>query len=305
MLDLFRPFKPMEPKIFPEPFDSEDYGFQIKWDGTRILAHIYNNKIILFNRKKNERTLQYPEITDQLSSIFNNKQVILDGEIIYLSHGKPNFQELMRRDKAKDAGTIKLLLNKMPVTYIVFDILLLDGKELQTLTFKERDEILKNTLIPKSNVITTDTFPMKGKALFKVASAHNLEGIVAKKFNSPYQLASKTANWLKIKNWRTMNVTIGGYICQGNDLRSLLIGTKENEALIYQGKAAAGLDQKQLKDLFEKLHEQQTKSSPFHHYPKLKEKIQWVNPLIELVVEYLEFTEEGYLRQPVIKKILY
>mgnify|MGYP000940650464 CR=1 FL=1 len=151
MLKLYTPFNPMEPKIWPEPFDDADYGFQLKWDGTRILAHIGSDGIELFNRRRRQRTLQYPEIALALRD-FSGSEAILDGEIIALSAGKPSFHRVMRRDRAIDPATISYLSGLIPVTYVVFDILILDGEDLTAAPFSHRDKVLKSLLSSKDPV---------------------------------------------------------------------------------------------------------------------------------------------------------
>ncbi|MCL6559251.1 MAG: DNA ligase, partial [Firmicutes bacterium] len=164
MIVLHSPFYPMEPATFPHPFDDPGFGFQIKWDGARILAHV-GDKTQLFNRKKALRTQQYPEIAEYLPSIFKGRSAVLDGEIIAICGGKPSFQRLMRRDRTSDPIAVKFLMEKIPITYVVFDILLLDGKDLTDLTFQTRNEILKSLVPSADPVMAADTFT-SGTALF-------------------------------------------------------------------------------------------------------------------------------------------
>ncbi|MGI6424746.1 MAG: DNA ligase [Tepidanaerobacteraceae bacterium] len=305
MVEPLIPFSPMEPKSFKEAFDDPNYGFQIKWDGVRILAHINEGKIELFNRKKNIRTKQYPEIVSALPQIFK-KNVILDGEMITLQRGKPSFSQLIRRDFATDIKTIKKLTEKIPITYVVFDILYNDVNDLTSEPFNIRDKLLKSLIKPMESIVVTDTFPYKGKGLFSVIKEAELEGIVAKKLDSNYQIGKKSSSWLKIKNWRTLNTFIGGYLTEGIEIRSLYLGTFENGDFVYIGRAGSGINRQQSLELFESLQNSISVNCPFVNQPAVakSENPTWVNPSIEVIIKYMDFTDDGHIRHPVIKKVL-
>jgi len=305
MIKPFTPFKPMEPVSHSSPFDDGNYGFQIKWDGTRILAHISKGQVQLYNRKMHQRTKQYPEIAIFLSDFFKNRSVILDGEIITLVNGKPNFQQLMRRDWATDSATIRYLMTKIPVTYVVFDLLYLDDQPLIDKPFWERDKALHNIIKSQDPVVLTDTFNGRGTLLFELVKQKELEGIVAKRLDSIYQIGKKIDSWVKIKNKRKLIATIGGFLYEGQQLRSLLLGSHEREEFIYIGRAFSGLKEKDAKEIYKKLQDYITDNCPFTNAVPLtrREKALWVKPILTVEVEYMDFTDEGLLRHPVIKGI--
>ncbi|MDN5331908.1 MAG: bifunctional non-ous end joining protein LigD [Tepidanaerobacteraceae bacterium] len=298
------PFIPMEPVSHPEAFDDESYGFQVKWDGTRILAHI-GGGVELFNRKMNKRTKQYPEVVGALSRFFSGKSAVLDGEMIALLGGKPDFQNLMRRDMAVDEATVKYLTLKIPVTYVVFDILYLNGKCLVDLPFSERYSMLRTCLSSSDPVVVTDTFPGMGVALFEAVKEKGLEGIVAKKLDSLYEIGKKSKKWLKIKNRRTIHCLIGGFLVDGRKLKSVIVGRMMEGELIYLGRVFIGLDEEKRKLLYDVLSRLERKDCPFAKLPPLekREKPVWVVPCITAEVEFLDYTSEGYLRQPVFRRI--
>jgi len=305
MIELFTPFKPMEPVSRSSPFDDENYGFQIKWDGTRILAHISQGQIQLFNRKKHKRTKQYPEIVIFLANIFKSRDVILDGEIIALTNGKPNFQQLMRRDWATDPSTIKHLMSKIPVTYVIFDIIYLDGEPLIYKPFFERDSMLHNIIKSQDPVVLTDTFKERGTLLFELIRQKELEGIVAKRLDSRYQIGKKNDSWIKIKNKRQLTAMIGGFLYEGQEVRSFLLGIHEQQEFIFIGRASSGLKAKEAKEMYKMLQNYITDICPFSNAVPLikRENVFWVKPRFTIEVEYMDFTEEGFLRHPVIKSI--
>src|SRR5690554_5542030 len=126
---------PMSPITYHEIFDDPNFIYQVKWDGVRMISYIKNNDIKLINRKLNSRTDQYPEL-QSLSTIIKGYDItILDGEIITLVNGKPSFPTVMRRDNTTDIKKIKLLTKLIPVLYMVFDILYLNGKDLRSLSW--------------------------------------------------------------------------------------------------------------------------------------------------------------------------
>lgn len=305
MVKPFVPFFPTEPKICREPFDDIETGFQVKWDGVRILAHLKDGEVKLYNRKKHVRTRQYPEIAQTLKALMKH-DIILDGEMVALKGGKPNFPQIIRRDFAVDDGTIKYLSKIIPVTYVVFDIVFYREKDLTSYAFKFRDELLKSLITSKDPIVVTDTVYTQGTALFSVVKEAELEGIVAKKLASPYRIGQKTSDWLKVKNFRTLTAIIGGFIFEGREVRSLLLGVFQGKDFIYVGRAGSGLNQDSSLLLFEKLNAIKTNLCPFINPPKISKRQHiWVKPSIEVIVEYMEFTDDGLVRHPIIKQVIF
>ncbi len=305
MVEPFVPFMPMEPKTCREAFDDRDTGFQVKWDGVRILAHIKDGQVQLYNRKKRLKTRQYPEIAQALKSLFN-QDIILDGEMVALKEGKPNFPEIIRRDFATDTGTIKHLAKLIPVTYVLFDLVFYQDKDLTACSFKYRDELLKSLIMSKDPIVVTDTTHNHGTRLFSVVKEAQLEGIVAKKLDSPYRIGKKSPDWLKIKNFRTLAALVGGFIHEGRQARSLLLGAYQGTEFVYLGRAGSGLSREMASLLFEKLNKIKVSHCPFTVSLQInkKEQISWVKPSVEVIVEYMEFSDDGLLRHPVIKEVI-
>ncbi len=299
-----KPFTPMQPKLHKIPFNDLNYGFQVKWDGVRIITHFYDNKIKLFNRKLNERTLNYPKIVNALKETLPPNNIILDGEIVCIMQGKSNFQKIIKRDLSTDIKTIKNLTKVFPATYIVFDIIFLE-KPLINLSFIERDKLLKEILPVTDILLPTDTFITKGIELFNTVNSNNLEGIVAKKLSGTYKEGKKHNDWLKIKVIQKAECIIGGFISQNKTIRSLLIGfiSSDNKTLIYAGKVSSGLSSKERIILFDKLSKIETNVNYFNQEIIKSENITWVKPEYSVNVEYLEKTEQNLLRHPIITKI--
>ncbi|GAW92078.1 DNA polymerase LigD, ligase domain protein, partial [Calderihabitans maritimus] len=149
---------PMEPVPVREAFDSPEYIFQVKWDGVRCITHVRKDCVLAHNRKLMDRTKQYPELKE-LSEILQAEQAVFDGEIIVLRERKPSFPLVLRRDLTTDETTIRRLARKIPVNYMIFDLLYLDGRDMTVLPLRERLEILRKVINPGGTIWITDSFP--------------------------------------------------------------------------------------------------------------------------------------------------
>lgn len=291
------PIKPMEPVSVDEAFDDADMFFQVKWDGVRVLTYVYpDGKVRLFNRRLNERTQQYPEIVEIMSKLPNG--TVLDGEIIAFGFGgKPDFPRVLQRDFLRSPVKIKTLAGIVQVHYMVFDVIWHKGKPVYDRPLVERLQILGEDDFNSPLAHKVESIPEKGKALFEAVKFEGLEGIVAKKTDSPYRIAKKTDLWKKIKCFRNVTGLIGGYLQEDPvRIKSLLIGLEEPEGLRYIGTAASGITQKEwqlLKNYFTKI----PGNCPFAN-PPAGVNLHFVQPVLSVEVRFLEYTAEGVMRAP-------
>lgn len=293
--------KPMEPQRYPEPFDSKDHLFEIKWDGMRLLAFIKGEVVRLQNRNLQERTTLFPELAALFQS-FYSQEAIIDGELIALEDGKPSFPLLMKR-AAGSPSTAAARAAQIPVIYIPFDILYLDGKNLTGTPLLQRKDILEKIFKGGPHCTLSPVFQENGRSLFETVKARELEGIVAKGKNTPYLLGKKSGYWLKIKNRRKIATVIGGYLSSSGYLNSILVGAFQNSYLHYLGRIGSGLKRAgpELPSILSSLTVDQ---SPFHPPPRINQKVYWVEPLLVAEVEYQEWTPTLKLRQPTLIKLL-
>ena len=290
----------MEPIPHPEPFDSEEHLFQVKWDGVRMLAFVDHGQVRLQNRQQRERTIQYPEL-QTLTDLIAKPTAILDGEVVAFHQGRVSFPSVLRRDQASRAEHIALLTKQIPVTYIIFDLLYLDGKDLTDQPLLERQSLLAGILSPHPQIITTDNFT-SGTALFTAIKAQELEGMVAKVKNSPYLPGKNHHHWLKIKLRRQQLCVVGGYTTRGSLVNALLLGAFDETGLRYLGRVGSGLSQQQRTALGHSLPELHQTRSPFVNPPRLPNgSLHWVIPVLTLMVEFSEWTPGMHLRAPVVK----
>jgi bifunctional non-homologous end joining protein LigD len=297
------PVLPMEPVTTNEAFDDADTLFQVKWDGVRILAYKYpDGQLRLFNRRKNERTQQYPEILQALMALPGG--TLLDGEIVALNEaGKPDFPRVLRRDLLRSIAKIQLQAAHIPVHYMVFDVLWHDGTACYALPLAQRLKILDKITFTSHMIHTVDAIPSQGRALFEAVKAEGLEGIVAKKAQSAYFIGKKTPLWQKIKCLRTVNAVVGGFIREEPvRIRSLLMGLSMEGGLQYIGAAASGVTQRQWLDITALL-DKIPGPCPFENPPAVK-NAYWVQPVLHAEVRFLEYTADGTMRAPAILNFL-
>ncbi len=278
-----------------QPFDSEDYLYEIKWDGTRALAFIDNGTYRLVNRRRREITSRYPE----LSFIERMKPgQVLDGEIVVLRQGKPDFQLLQRREQARTARQIDRLSRSLPATYIVFDQLYRGYIPLLDETLIARRKVLKQTVAECSNprIAFSDAIAGAGIASFDAAVQEGLEGIVAKRWASHYLPGKRTDSWIKIKRGESFACVILGFVPEGiDDFGSLILGIETKGELAYAGKVGSGMHAA-LRQAINPQLRSRIRKRPVVPCPT---KGVWVEPELYCVVRCMERTKQGHLRAPV------
>lgn len=295
--------KPMLAKS-SAPFDSESHLFELKWDGTRCIAFLDREGVTLQNRRLVDITYRYPEF-HQLKKYLKAKEAILDGELVVLKDGLPNFEKLQQREHIEDERKIRILSDLIPATYIVFDLLYLNGNFLMDRPFIERRENLSKLFPFFENVILSEIYT-EGKKLFERALKLGFEGIMAKDKKSPYLSGERSGYWLKIKKFFDLDAIICGFL-EGSGARrgfigSLVLGLYDGKRLIHIGQVGTGINERIIKYLFKVLNSIMTEKPPFDEPPKLK-GVRWCKPEIVVKVSYHEWTKDKKLRVPVFKGI--
>jgi len=295
------PIVPFEPVTTEEIPAEGDWIAQVKWDGVRVLTYFDGEEVRLFNRKLNERTAHYPELAE-ISRYTRAKSVILDGEIIALRNGKPSFYEVMKRDGIRNLSKVDQVQKRVPITYMVFDILYADGEWLVSLPLKERQERLQDLVIPQEDVQVVGNVD-DGAALFEVMEEKGMEGIVLKDLSSAYAIGGKDARWMKKKCYRDVIAVVGGVTFRGNIVNSLLLGLFDASGrLVYIGHAGTGkLTQNDWRKLTEIVPIIQQPHMPFREKPSRFSHAVWVKPVLTVKVRYIEWEEGHTLRQPSIQ----
>ena len=227
------------------PPDDDRWGYEIKWDGVRALAFGGPGRIRLYSRTERDITVQYPEI-QPIEHQLGDHTVVLDGELVaFDDDGRPSFQRLQPRMHVTSESEIRTRQREVPVTYIVFDLLHLDGRSLFGEPYEERRRLLEELRLDGPNWQAPPYQRGDGAALLAATRAQRLEGVVAKRLTSKYRPGRRSTEWLKIKNVLRQEVVIGGWLPgQGRlegELGSLLVGYHEPDGtLAFAGKVGTG-----------------------------------------------------------------
>jgi DNA ligase D-like protein (predicted ligase)/DNA ligase D-like protein (predicted 3'-phosphoesterase) len=294
---MTRSYKPMLAKVASQPFSGETWIFEIKWDGFRAIAYV-NNVLSLLSRNGKELKYNFSEL-EELRQLARN--VVLDGEIVVMKEGKPDFQALLERGQATSPVEIEVQAKRSPVVYVVFDILEKDGVSLVDLPLTERKEILKKSIKEGKHVLLSDFVEEKGEAYYSVALEKGLEGIMAKKKDSVYEPGVRSGNWLKIKKLRSCDCVIFGYT-KGTGARSetfgaLLLGLYGDDGKpVYVGKVGTGFSQEMLKTLWERFQQLKASKAPFS--VDIPDEVTWLKPALVCEVGYQVVTRDVRLRMP-------
>lgn len=278
-----------------QPFNSKDYIYELKFDGVRTILHTGKNTFKLFGRRKTDFTNLYPELKEIQKSIKHD--CIFDGEIVTFVKGVPSFLKLQERTHAKKKEKIKSLVEQVPVVFMVFDILYLDGVDLTNKSLMERKKLL-DSFSDTETFIKVKYVEEKGKELFKKVKKMNFEGIVAKKKDSVYEIGERVESWIKIKNLKEEKFFVGGYFEKNeNAVISLYLGEYRKNKFCFVGKVSMGKKQK----LYEVIKNANViKKSPFVDFEE--KECKYIKPTIEVTIAYLERTNTNHLRQPIFKK---
>ena len=284
---------PMLAESIEEPFDGEDWLFEIKWDGYRAIAFINNGKVRLVSRNQNDLTPRYPELAD-LPKFIKAKNAILDGEVVALDdEGRASFSLMQQRTGFRRGGKRAASNASVPVLYYAFDLLYLDGYDWRRVPLENRKRKLESLLETGDGLRYSDHYEQRGKALFEIARQKGLEGILAKKRASFYE-ERRSRKWLKIKITHRIECVVGGYTePEGTRAHfgSLVLGLYDKkERLVHVGQVGSGFDQKLLAEIWKTLQKLQTKKNPFFGEVEALRKVSWVKPELVAEVEYAEWT---------------
>lgn len=282
------------------PFDSDEYLFEIKWDGIRALAFFGQGLARLQGRKLTDSSERYPEIAAGLKALPG--EGILDGEIAVLDEeGRPDFQRVLVREQTRGGEAARGKARAHPVVYIAFDLLHRNGESLLDRPLAERRRLLSELLTNAPSPIVESAHVIgQGKALFEEARDRGLEGIFAKRLDSRYLPGVRTGGWLKIKVRREVDAVLVGLVRErgGKRIKSLVLGSPREGRLVWIGNAGSGIDTTTLKDLETALDGLRSAPPPGFE-AEAPGEIDWLAPKLVVRVAYTGLTKEQRLRHPV------
>ncbi len=285
-----------------EPFDSSDFCFEPKWDGLRSIAYVLDGKVEFQNRNLVMVTKSYPELKEIHRNI-KSESAVLDGEIVILEDGLPSFETLQNRFGVNDPVQAKLLASKIPATYIAFDILHLNGKDLIDRPLAYRRKKLARIIKDGPHILLSQYVPEKGKSYFRRAVQLGFEGMMAKKNDSSYQIGMRSRDWLKVKQIKTLDCIVAGYT-RGTGGRSSTFGAlvlaayDRKKNLIHLGNVGTGFTDDSLKRIMKILKPRETKSKTIPGEVKAPTPIKWVKPELVAEVGFMSMTKDKKLRFP-------
>jgi len=280
---------PMLCTLVKEPPKSDEYLFELKWDGYRIISQVEAGKVKMSSRSGLDYTKKYPPVAKALASLSHD--VILDGEVVVFNdEGKHDFDALQLYNG-----------HNSPIQYCVFDLLWLDGQNLMEMSLVQRKELLK-ILVEGNAVLRFSESFEDGAALYQHSLEENLEGIVAKQKDSTYNPGDRGNAWLKIPTKKRQEFVIGGWAesTTSRSFKSLLFGAYENGEFKWIGRSGGGYKNKDMPGILKQLQEHETDKSPFTNkvLDTKGAKTHWMEPKLVANFEFATWTKSGRIRKP-------
>ena len=283
-----------------DPPTSDDWLYEVKWDGVRALCFIEDGRLRMLSRNGNLMDAQYPELS-VLPHHLKLHDAIVDAEIAALDdRGAPSFERLQQRINVSDAGTIALLRRHHPVVLYVFDLLYADGHDLRGVPIEERKRLLKEALTPSETIRYSEHFEGGGAELLAAVKQQGIEGVIGKRRGSFYQ-SRRGSDWVKYKVQQSDSFVLCGFTKGERDhFGALILGSYEGKKLKWAGNVGTGFDQKLMKVIDSKLAPLAVEKCPLEPEKDLPKKdVTWVRPELMCEVRYANITGDGKLRAPV------
>jgi bifunctional non-homologous end joining protein LigD len=289
----------------PLPRDDAAYGYELKWDGVRAVGYVDSGRLRLVGRNGTDFTPRYPELR-ALADEQGARRMIIDGEVVaFDADGRPSFELLQQRMHLASDAAVRRKLAEVPVAYMIFDLLWLEGHSALALPYRDRRTLLADLGLDGPGWRVPAHREGDGKLLLAAAREQGLEGVVAKRLDSAYEPGRRTRAWIKVKIVTTQDVVIGGWTAgeggRAKTLGALAAGVYDDEGeLRYAGKVGSGLTAETLTLLLRKLEGLARDSSPFTGRQPPK-RTNFVEPELVASVAFTEWTRTGTLRAPVFK----
>ena len=281
--------EPMKAVLADTPFSDPGWIFERKLDGIRCLAIKDDSGVSLMSRTARRMNDQFPELVSALERE-PSRDFVLDGEIVAFEGAVTSFARLQQRAR-----------ERVPVFLYVFDLPRHEGEDLRSLPLRERKARLRRALDFKGPIrFNPHRNGEHGEELFREACEKGLEGVIAKRADSPYA-GGRSRDWLKLKCHAEQELVIGGFTApkgSRTEFGALLVGYNENGALRYAGKVGTGFDQATLRSLGARMRELEQPDSPFEPFKPIPPGTRWVSPELVAQVGFAEWTRDGRLRHP-------
>jgi bifunctional non-homologous end joining protein LigD len=274
------------------------WAYELKWDGVRALAEVGLAGLRLHARSGALVTAGYPELHGLAAAL--PLHTLLDGEIVLLdAAGRPSFTALTQRMHVREPVQAAKLAAAQPVTYVIFDILRLAGRDLTGLSYTQRRNQLEQLDLGARHWLVAPSFE-DGPATLAAAREHALEGVVAKRLSSLYRIGQRTPDWIKVKLEQTEDFVIGGWRPGVRELGALLVGLPIPGGLTYRGRVGGGISAAVQQRLLAELARLRVPDCPFVEPPPREDQKDavWVRPELVVEVRFGQLTPDGRLRFP-------
>ena len=286
-----RTIAPMKAVAGELPHDDEQWAYEIKWDGYRTIVFVDDGAVRLQSSNLIDVTARWPEL-GALGGSVNANAAVLDGEVVaHDDTGVPRFELLQR--------------GEVPVTYLAFDVLSVNGTDTAALPYEQRRRLLEQLLEPGPHWSVPSYQVGAGATLLTVTAARGLEGVVAKRLGSRYVPGKRSSDWRKIKHRADQELVVGGWRpgtgSRAATFGALLLGYYEGDQLCFAGSVGSGFDQRALAELDTWMWDHRRADCPFTTPPPrpYSADATWVEPEMVVQVAFTEWTSDGLLRHPV------
>jgi bifunctional non-homologous end joining protein LigD len=286
----------------------DEWVFEPKYDGIRILAFADRGRVALISRNGIDKARQFPEVAEAVAALKTRvkQALVLDGEIVATHAGDPaRFQRLQGRMHVTDAGSIRSLRRSAPAALIAFDLLLEGRRSLVNEPWRTRREHLVALFRRggRSRSLRLGEVGDDGEAMLRRARRSGWEGVIAKRADASYAIGRRTRDWIKLKIERRQEFVVGGWTeprKSREHVGAILVGYYNDEGeLVYAGHTGTGFTRQSLADMYHRLSRIERTRSPFTVTPRTNEPAHWARPSVVAEIKFNEWTSDGRLRQPV------
>ncbi len=292
------------PGELPLPAEDALWAYELKWDGVRAVAYVEGGRVRLMSRNDLDVTRSYPEVRG-IGEALGSVTAVLDGELVTFDRaGRTSFGRLQERMHVTEAATARRLAERVPVVYLVFDVLHLDGRSTVDLPYARRRELLEGLALSGPSWRVPPSFAGAGADVLAASREHGFEGIVAKRRQSRYLPGRRSPDWRKVKHVRMQEVLVAGWRPgrgrRAGGIGSLILGVPGPEGLEHVGGVGTGFTAAMLDDLAARLARLERRTSPFaRELPRAETRdAHWVTPQLVGEVAFTEWTSDGRLRHP-------
>lgn len=277
-----------------EPFNDDSWIYELKLDGCRCIGYFDQSGTCLRNKRNMELLPRFPELKGLHRSV--SDRTVLDGELVVLRNGVPDFFELQRRTLLTDRFKIEMAASRHPASFVAYDCLCESSRSIMGRTLLERKEALQSSVRENGLIAISRFIPTDGIGLFHAADEKELEGVVAKRAASLYYPGKRTKDWIKFKRMADEEFVVCGYIKKNIKTFSIILGKYHNGSYLYKGHVTLGVTKAAISQLRE------SGTMPFTAVPagSGNEDAIWVYPDQVCTVEYMPNTKNS-LRQAVFK----